>query len=137
MFRKDMIMTEENGLGSIEQRLMWNKNNRMKKFSASKKRMLTRANVGQMKSVNRFCNILLHTIIQKNYRPSNKRDPQPNFLSAAEKLWYVERFLENKIKTNNTLIKMCEEELVKTYIPNYWKKKEEENNETKVCLERI
>tara|TARA_R110001606_G_scaffold2621_3_gene11400 strand:- start:784 stop:1176 length:393 start_codon:yes stop_codon:yes gene_type:complete len=129
MFRKDMIMTEESGLGSMEQNLMFRKNNKMKKFSEPKKRMLTHANIGQMKSVNRFCNILLHTIVQKNYRPSNKRDPQPNFLSAAEKLWYVERFLENKIETNNTLIKMCEEELVKTHIPNYWKKKEEEDND--------
>ena len=41
----------------------------------------------------------------------------------------MERFLENKIETNNILIKMCEEELVKTHIPNYWKNKEEEDND--------
>ena len=123
-----MIADTEKGLGSIERRLMWKKNKKMKKFSEPKKRMLTHANIGQMKSVNRLCNILLHTIIQRNYRPSKKTDTKPNYLSATEKLWYVEKFLENKIETNNTLIKMCEEELVKTHIPNYWKKKEEDND---------
>ena len=49
MFRKDMIMTEESGLGSMEQNLMFRKNNKMKKFSEPKKRMLTHANIGQMK----------------------------------------------------------------------------------------
>jgi hypothetical protein len=120
-------MTTKKGITSIKPTFFWG-NNTMKKCSEPKKRMLTRTNIRHMKSVNKFCNVLLHTIIRKQYRPSKKTDSKPNFLSAAEKLWYVKKFLENKIETNNTLIKMCEEELVKTHIPNYWKKKEEDND---------
>ena len=78
-------MTTKKGITSIKPTFFFG-NKHMQKFSESKKRNLTKVNISQMKSVNKFCNVLLHTIIRKQYRPSKKTDTKPNFLSAAEKL---------------------------------------------------
>ena len=80
-------MTTKKGITSVKPTFFFGSKH-MQKFSESKKRNLTKVNISQMKSVNKFCNVLLHTIIRKQYRPSKKTDTKPNFLSAAEKLHY-------------------------------------------------
>ena len=114
-------MTTKKGITSVKH---------MQKFSEPKKRNLTKVNISQMKSVNKFCNVLLHTIIKKQYRPSKKTDTKPNFLSAAEKLWYVEMFLENKIEKNNILMDICKKELINTHVSNYYQKLKDKNNDS-------
>ena len=89
--------------------ILW-QNKKMKNFDENKKRKLLSDNILKMKAVNKFIDHSLLYFINKPYLSGKQ-----NFLTAAEKLDYLQRFCNNTKLRNNDIIKVTEEELVKTH----------------------
>jgi len=88
---------------------LW-QNKKMKNFDENKKRKLLSGNILKMKAVNKFIEHSLLHFINKPYLSGKQ-----NFLTATEKLDYLQRFCNNTQLRNKDIIKVTEEELIKTH----------------------
>ena len=88
-------------------------NKKMQNFHPGKKRKLITDNIIRMKAINKFINISLFPIINRPYKNGKKT---LDFLTAAEKLDYLQKFCINTVLRNNDIMKAIKEELVKTHV---------------------
>ena len=107
---EEMSKERYNGGWISKDVILW-QNKKMKNFDENKKRKLLLGNILKMKAVNKFCDRLLY-IMNLPYK-GGKRGL--DFLTAAEKLDYLQRFCNNTKLRNNDITKVSEEELIKTH----------------------
>jgi|TARA_R110002124_G_scaffold198778_1_gene365651 hypothetical protein len=91
-------------------------NKKMQNFDDKKKRKLLRENITRMEAVSKFINVFLIPVINQPYKNGHKK---LNFLSAAEKLHYLQSLCEGRESRNKENIKTNKEELIKTCVKIY------------------